>query len=488
MWCILVSVLLLGVLRAPVLAYPPYARGKDYAWVLNSTDANNGISYLGSHTRLRMAVDKMKDGKLMKVATLGGSITAGQGAVDAPNWPQYLFNWLEDTYGKEVVKGSNGAVGGTVSGYMSVCHNMHVPKDVDIVLVEYSVNDWHSPAPTFQNNIRRGYERLLRKLLKYPNNPAVILVHTYVWSQAYPFAGSFWSNAEREFHEFALYYHLPSLSLKACCYQKMVAGEPGFQPHPVRNTNQDGLKYKAFYWDNIHPDGATGARVIAELVMNLVRRTYAELDVQPLTEEEAASPSLKLPAPMIPGNVESISDKCFIGNFFTETVKEKPKGWEWINESLTERPKWGYVSTVVGSILKMVIDTRATASQSNGKDSEVLVELAYLKSYEKMGKAEVKCGGDCSCKASVIDGHHGIRNSQLHLHNFYVTQGSNCIITLKVLAESSSGHNKVKVAGLMISEESGEHEGIRNHMAVEYVHDISQRSKDGTFEVNNHAR
>jgi hypothetical protein len=57
-----------------------------------------------------------------------------------------------------------------------------------------------------------------------------------------------------------------------------------------------------------------------------------------------------------------------------------------------------------------------------------------------------------------------------------------------VLPESSSGQNKVKVAGLMISEESGEHEGIRNHMAVEYVHDISQRSKDGTFEVNNHAR
>ena len=43
------------------------------------------------------------------------------------------------------------------------------------------------------------------------------------------------------------------------------------------------------------------------------------------------------------------------------------------------------------------------------------------------------------------------------------------------------------MTGIMLSEESGEHEGIRNSGAVEYVSDISQRG-GGTFEVNNHAR
>ena len=33
--------------------------------------------------------------------------------------------------------GSIGAVPGVVSSYMSVCHNMHIPKDVDIVFVEF---------------------------------------------------------------------------------------------------------------------------------------------------------------------------------------------------------------------------------------------------------------------------------------------------------------------------------------------------------------
>eukprot|EP00955_Chlamydomonas_euryale_P110656 366012-Chlamydomonas_euryale.AAC.18 len=39
------------------------------------------------------------------------------------------------------VTGHNGAVPGTISSYMSACVNIHVPRETDIVLVEYSVND-----------------------------------------------------------------------------------------------------------------------------------------------------------------------------------------------------------------------------------------------------------------------------------------------------------------------------------------------------------
>lgn len=56
-----------------------------------------------------------------------------------------------------------------------------------------------------------------------------------------------------------------------------------------------------------------------------------------------------------------------------------------------------------------------------------------------------------------------------------------------VLTDSASGGTKVKVAGLMISEQAGMSEGIRNNMAVEYVHDIAMRG-NGTFELRNHAR
>lgn len=36
-----------------------------------------------------------------------------------------------------------------------------------------------NPMPPFQNDVRRGFERLVRKLLNYPNRPAVVLMHAY---------------------------------------------------------------------------------------------------------------------------------------------------------------------------------------------------------------------------------------------------------------------------------------------------------------------
>jgi hypothetical protein len=119
------------------LTFGEYVRGKDkYPWVLPKEDlgahrarggmicssmhagmhaltpaimgapcmhAENGIAYLGAHERLRVAIDKVKQGNPIKVTTLGGSITGGQGAVDAPNWPQYMFNYLSDQYGAKLI-------------------------------------------------------------------------------------------------------------------------------------------------------------------------------------------------------------------------------------------------------------------------------------------------------------------------------------------------------------------------------------------------
>ncbi|GAX81637.1 hypothetical protein CEUSTIGMA_g9065.t1 [Chlamydomonas eustigma] len=465
-------------------SYPPYVRGKNYIWVLNETDLSNSISYLGSHSRLRAAITKLKSGNKIKVATIGGSITAGQGAVDAPNWPQYLFNWLEDTYGKDIIEGSNGAVSGTLSAYMSVCLNMHITKDVDIVFVEYSVNDWHLPGgPPFQNEMRRSFERLLRKILTYPHKPAVILVHSYIWYQAYPVPGSFWNNAEREFNELALYYHLPSVSLKACCYQHLAAEVPGFEVKTPRYKDSAVLKYRSFYYDQMHPDGNTGARVIAEMAMHMIKTAEEWLQIRPMTDKEVANVALALPAPMIQGNREAMADKCFIGNSFTQTVILK-QGFDWINEANgNPRPKWGFVATKEGSVLKLEVDTRA--STQTGDTDEVLVEVAYLKSYENMGQAQVSCEAGCNCTPTTADGHQVERNSLLHLHNFYVTQAKECHIVVRVLPTTNSGKHKFKLAGIMISEEAGQKEGIKNNGAVEFVGDISLLSKDGKFDVKN---
>jgi hypothetical protein len=53
---------------------------------------------------------------------------------------------------------------------------------VDAVLVEYAVND--QPGVDFEGDQRKGFERLLRKLLNYPKKPAVILVNSFAYLQS----------------------------------------------------------------------------------------------------------------------------------------------------------------------------------------------------------------------------------------------------------------------------------------------------------------
>jgi hypothetical protein len=123
----------------------------------------------------------------------------------------------------------NGAVAGTLSTFMSACVRNHLPEDVDLVLVEYAVNDL--PGHLLDSDQRMGFERLLRKVLNYPKRPAVVLVNTYQWFNV---KGSYWGNVEADFSEYASYYGLPTVSLKAAAHELMDTGADGFWVNTTR--------------------------------------------------------------------------------------------------------------------------------------------------------------------------------------------------------------------------------------------------------------
>ncbi len=179
----------------------------------------------------------------------------------------------------------NGAVAGTLSRFMSLCHKNHLPEDLDVAIVEYSINDMpglvgvRTEAPAartrkrmgalwvlappwaalrlaaplrchvivsarrlaacllqdFDSDQRRGFERLLRKLLNYPKRPAVIILNVFAWKH---FNGSYFQTAEAGYSEFASYYDLPMLSLKAAAHQLMVEGAEGFWVNTTRQEWQ----------------------------------------------------------------------------------------------------------------------------------------------------------------------------------------------------------------------------------------------------------
>jgi hypothetical protein len=120
---------------------------------------------------------------------------------------------------------------------------------------------------------------------------------------------------------------------------------------------------------------------------------------------------------------------------------------------------------------------------------QILVELAHLRSYEHMGRARIKCESGCTCEDLIMEAHQTDRNSQTFLQHVYVSQASQCVVSVTVLPESSSGEHKFKVMGAMVSEVAGlAWKGVQNNGAVEYVHDIASRTGNTSrFDIANHA-
>lgn len=471
------------------------AQGNDttHSFMLSSAQRARGLTYIGSAERLRLALDRALKRKRLTVTAIGGSITAGAGAVDSPRdaWVDRLQTWLVEMYGGAHgvnVTVNNGAVPGTTSAYMCACFRRHVPQDVDVVFIEYAVNDEHRKEPIFDNNARKPMERLVRKLLLLPSRPAIVLLNTFAWFNTQPFEGVFWSSAEREFQELAWYYHLPTVSVKAACYADMVAAKEGYSVHAPRLRDLQELKGKAFYYDPIHPDGNTGHRVMAELAMHLVATVARDLKTNPINSADDDGAAAPLPRPMIRDNHASTHDTCFVGPHFRDDCVGLHEGWEWVNEAKGPRPKWGYVAKEVGKVIQLRLNTLVSASTPY---KPVLVQLAHLRSYEHMGWAEVTCASNCSCPPTRFNGHTADKTSLLGLHKAYVTQHEACVLEVKVLEETASGEHKVKLAGAIVSDQAGEQQAYPyNAETLEYVHDISLNpggwGSEGVFDARNH--
>ena len=133
----------------------------------------------------------------------------------------------------------------------------------------------------------------------------MILIHAYKWFH-HENVGNYYSSSESQFHNFAMYYGLPELSVKAAAWNLMNAGEwaatlaarhgqtygpitvmcvlcmwtppragvPGFIINMTRSDSvgakreadiNEQLKGQVFYWDAVHPDGPTGHKFMGEI-------------------------------------------------------------------------------------------------------------------------------------------------------------------------------------------------------------------------------
>lgn len=91
-----------------------------------------------------------------------------------------------------------------------------------------------------------------------------------------------------------------------------------------------------------------------------------------------------------------------------------------------------FLSSSAGAWAELELDTRLSNSKSRGGDgssakaARTAVHLSHLRSYEKMGTADVECVGGCSCEPSVLDGTHSDHTSVFIVHSVEVRGCGDC--------------------------------------------------------------
>ena len=223
------------------------------------TDKMYGRAILneGNLARLAAAMKKAQNGEKVTVGVIGGSITQGSSATNPANCYASRFNqWWSEKFPNTEIGFVNAGIGGTNS-YLGV-HRVDeqlLAYNPDVVIVEFSVND------TDKTMNKYSYDSLVRKILSYETNPAVMLLFTTQEN----------GTSLQDVHkEIGAAYDLPMISYREVVYPEVAAGT---------------LDWKLISPDNIHPNDA-GHDIIGQLVDRYLNEVYDKLDT--ITEEPSA--------------------------------------------------------------------------------------------------------------------------------------------------------------------------------------------------------
>lgn len=192
--------------------------------------------------RLKRCMENARLGKELTIGFLGGSITQGSLATTMENTYAYrVFSWWKETFTQAKFHYVNGGIGGTTSHYgVSRAVTDVLMYQPDVVVVDFSVND---EADEF---FQETYEGVVRKLLSWNSEPAVILLNNVFYDTGL--------NAQEYHNAIGNWYQVPHVSIKDTLYQRMKQGE-----YTREELTSDGL----------HPNDKGHELVAKELIQFL---------------------------------------------------------------------------------------------------------------------------------------------------------------------------------------------------------------------------
>jgi len=431
----------------------------------------HGLTVTGNDWRMKRFMTKLLTGQPVKYVILGGSISTHRGAATADlQWHGQLQKWLEFTFtecasqypleeteltefvpeylrsGKACNSSSitliNLAVGASSSIFAEKCLFSKVPQDADLVIIEYSMNAIASGLQKLDTMERRSLERLLRKALLMPHQPAIMLFHT--WSPHFVYPEVKYGPLTEDWHNLLLqhYGEVQAVSVRAVMFElahthremidslqiwdmgilpnyKMwlhpeMSGPPiyadimiHFMKRMMRQTMAEmllNLTVPNFFT----PSGLNKPRVYEPLMASVLhnemkpvsfRRDKFNKYVEKFAEEwHKTSP---LPPPLIPNNYEDSDGFCMAGADLKLLVTQA-QGFKLVDEGNKNTRKVGYMADTVGATLVIKFD-----STLNGHVKPPTPEEIYA-AQEAARKAAKEAAERAAAASSNQGGQEGI--------------------------------------------------------------------------------
>jgi len=229
---------------------------------------------------------KLKEGKEVRIAYFGGSITAANG------WRVKTLKWFKETYPQAKASEINAAIGGTGSDLgVFRCRQDVLQHKPDLVFVEFAVND----GGTAPDQIYRCMEGIVRQIWSADPATDICYVYTLHTGMKKEYESGKLPRAATAMERVADHYGIPSINVAMKIAEMAQAGKLIYKKEKDENGADKPVPegVMVFSGDECHPTDPAH-KVYCDVITDGIKQMEAAAKPAPHT----------LKAPLVANNLE----------------------------------------------------------------------------------------------------------------------------------------------------------------------------------------
>ena len=265
--------------------------------LLSALSVGAGVDEVAPRKGLGRFLEKVRAGREVRVAYLGGSITEqGDNATHRGGWRVKTTQWLRETYPQAKIVEIGAGIGGTGSdlGVFRLEEDV-LSRRPDLLFVEFACNDGGDRADT--NRVLRTMEGIVRQTWRANPETDIAFAYTVTHAMTNTYLKGGRPAAARADEAVAAHYGIPSVDFGPRVVRELAAGRLYFgqavatpDGAQLATAAAGGRRGFAFAVDGVHPSDAGH-----DLYFASVKRLFASVEGLPPADHAAdlARPPLR---------------------------------------------------------------------------------------------------------------------------------------------------------------------------------------------------